>query len=88
MRALTVQDAIIYAVSGTGILATHPEDDEADATYHDLSPGDFALVPAWTEHQVVNSSDAEVVWVIIRGGPHPTVVRLTEWGGPEAKSSR
>jgi hypothetical protein len=26
----------------------------------ELSPGDFALIPAWTEHQEVNDGDEEV----------------------------
>lgn len=90
------QECIVYAVSGTAILATLAEDhdahDDSDSTVppppparHVLGPGDFAYVPAWVEHQVVNeSTDTEVVWVVVRSGPEPTVVPLAEWGGPEA----
>jgi uncharacterized RmlC-like cupin family protein len=46
-----------------------------------LSPGDFALIPAWTEHQEVNNSDEDVVWIISRSGSTPVVVNLSGWGG-------
>lgn len=29
-------------------------------TRQELSPGDFALIPAWTEHQEVNDGDEDV----------------------------
>lgn len=29
-------------------------------TRQELTPGDFALIPAWTEHQEVNDNDEEV----------------------------
>jgi uncharacterized RmlC-like cupin family protein len=48
-----------------------------------LSPGDFALIPAWTEHQEVNESDEDVVWIITRSGRAPVVVNLRGWGGME-----
>jgi hypothetical protein len=55
--------------------------------YHPLSPGDFALIPAWTEHQEVNESDGDVVWIIHRApGGTPVVVNLEGWGGGEVKS--
>ncbi|OAA54961.1 cupin [Niveomyces insectorum RCEF 264] len=102
------QEAIVYAVSGTAVLATLPDDaDEHDEdddvaydddddntdrtsskppppppTTHTLGPGDFAFVPAWTEHQVRNeSADTDVVWVVVRNAGAPTVVPLTSWGG-------
>lgn len=51
---------------------------------HVLSQGDFAVVPAWTEHQIVNESDtAELHWIVTRSGPSPVEVHLTGWGGPE-----
>ena len=53
---------------------------------HELSPGDFAFVPPWTEHQEINDTDENVVWVLIRSGPEPVVVYLTGWGGDEAKA--
>ncbi|KAK6858794.1 hypothetical protein PG995_005358 [Apiospora arundinis] len=52
-----------------------------------LSPGDFAFVPPWTEHQEVNDTDEDVVWILIRNGPTPLVFYLTDWGGDEAKKS-
>ncbi len=50
---------------------------------HTLAPGDFALIPAWIEHQEVNESDEEVVWIITRSGSKPVVVNLNGWGGKE-----
>ena len=52
----------------------------------DLSPGDFALIPAWTEHQEVNEGDEEVTWIISRSGGTPVVVNLKGWGEGEVKS--
>lgn len=51
---------------------------------HDLSTGDFAFVPAWTEHQAQNSSDEDVVWLVIQSGSHPVGADLIDWGGAEA----
>lgn len=93
---LTATECIVYAVAGTAVLATLSEDhdahDDSDSTVppppptrHVLGPGDFVFIPAWTEHQVANESpDTDVVWVVVRTGPEPTVVPLSEWGGPEA----
>ncbi|EFX02060.1 cupin [Grosmannia clavigera kw1407] len=90
------QESIVYAVAGTAVLSTLSEDhdahDDSDSTVppppparHVLGPGDFAFIPAWVEHQVSNESpDTDVVWVVVRTGPEPTVVPLSEWGGPEA----
>ena len=51
---------------------------------HALRPGDFAFVPAWTEHQVRNEEgDEDVVWVVIQGGSRPVGATLTGWGGDE-----
>lgn len=47
----------------------------------DLSPGDWALIPAYAEHQEVNDTDTEVVWVIVRApGGMPVVENLESWG--------
>ena len=47
----------------------------------DLSPGDWAIIPAFTEHQEANDGDEEVVWVIVRGpGGTPVVENLGGWG--------
>ncbi|KAI2630202.1 RmlC-like cupin [Hypomontagnella submonticulosa] len=67
------QETIIYAASGKGMR-------------HELSPGDFAFIPPWTEHQEINQTDENVVWILIRSGPEPVVVYLTGWGGDEAKA--
>jgi len=48
---------------------------------HRLAPGDFAIIPAWVEHQEVNEGDEEVVWIITRSGGVPQVVNLDGWGG-------
>lgn len=52
----------------------------------DLSPGNFALIPAFTEHQEVNDSDEGVVWVITRGGRNPIVENLDGWSATEVAS--
>lgn len=47
----------------------------------DLSPGDWAIIPAFAEHQEANDGDEEVVWVIVRGpGGSPIVENLNNWG--------
>lgn len=46
----------------------------------DLKPGDWALIPAYAEHQEVNDGDEEVLWAIIRSGKEPVVVNLEGWG--------
>lgn len=48
---------------------------------HDISPGDFAFVPAWTEHQINNETDQDVVWLSIQSGSHPIGADLTDWSG-------
>ncbi|OTA89095.1 hypothetical protein M434DRAFT_34583 [Hypoxylon sp. CO27-5] len=83
------QETIIYAASGKGmyvmILVTSSGADE-EPKRHELTPGDFAFIPPWTEHQEINETDEKVVWVLIRSGPEPVVVYLTGWGGDEAKA--
>ncbi|KAI0473490.1 cupin domain-containing protein [Xylariaceae sp. FL0804] len=78
-------ETIIYAASGRGVLMTDPGNEE-EIKRHELSPGDFAFIPPWTEHQEINESDEDVVWILIRSGPEPVVVYLTGWGGDEAKA--
>ncbi|UNI24832.1 hypothetical protein JDV02_010548 [Purpureocillium takamizusanense] len=103
------QDAIIYAVSGTGILVVNEGsfssggldgavDKESDSAAeegadgnrlrrHTLRPGDFAFVPAWTEHQVRNEAgDEDVVWVVVQGGSRPVGATLAGWGGDEVSA--
>ncbi|KAI1264853.1 cupin domain-containing protein [Xylariaceae sp. FL1019] len=81
------QETIVYAASGKGILVTNPSDeDEPKRT--ELSAGDFAFIPPWTEHQEINDTDEDVVWILIRTGPEPVVVYLNGWAGAEAKTDR
>lgn len=68
-------DTIIYAVSGHGSIVS-----DNGRTRQELGPGDFALIPAFAQHQEINDSDADVVWVITRGGRSPVVVNLDGWG--------
>ncbi|GAO17898.1 hypothetical protein UVI_02030050 [Ustilaginoidea virens] len=79
---MSTTDAIMYTVSGTGTLIVN-EGFDAELRSHDISPGDFAYVPAWTEHQMVNSQDVELVCVVVHGGPRPVGAILADWGGDE-----
>lgn len=45
-----------------------------------LEKGDFALIPAFAEHQEVNNGDEEVEWIITRSGRVPIVENLEGWG--------
>ena len=45
-----------------------------------LRPGDFALIPAFAEHQEVNEGEEEVTWIITRSGKTPIVENLGGWG--------
>lgn len=74
-------DTVVYAASGHGAILSGPD----GSTRHELKPGDFALIPAFAEHQEVNDSDADVVWVISRGGRNPIVQNLDDWS--QKKSS-
>lgn len=80
------QDAIIYVALGSGALLTASSKDDEEPERHELSQGDFAAVPAWTEHQVLNeSTDQDAHWVIIRNGSHPVEVHLKGWGRGKAE---
>lgn len=46
----------------------------------ELAPGDYALIPAYAEHQEVNDSDEPVLWCIVRSGRTPKVTNLEGWG--------
>lgn len=70
------QDTVVYAVRGRGSVVS-----EGGKKRVDLEPGDFALIPAWMEHQEVNDNDEEVLWTIVRSGRNPEVVNLEGWGG-------
>ena len=69
------QDTIIYAIRGRGSVIS-----EGGKKRVDLSPGDFAIIPAGAEHQEVNEGDEEVEWVIVRGGKAPDVRNVDGWG--------
>lgn len=80
------QDSIVYVASGNGVLLTTPDDEGLEPKRHELSKGDFAFIPAWTEHQALNSSEEEdLVWVVTRAGSSPVEVTLTDWNGAEVK---
>ncbi|KAF7553912.1 hypothetical protein G7Z17_g3270 [Cylindrodendrum hubeiense] len=80
IRHNSEQDAIVYAISGNGILVVN-QGLGMDLKTHDLSPGDFAFIPAWTEHQVKNETEEDIVWLIIQSGPRPIGADLADWGG-------
>ncbi|KKP03912.1 cupin [Trichoderma harzianum] len=85
IRDSAIVDAIINVVSGTGTLVVK-EGFKGELRHHELHPGDFAFVPAWTEHQARNDSDQDLVWVITQSGPRPVGAILTDWGGQEIKT--
>jgi len=68
------QDTIVYAAKGHGSIVS-----EGGKKRQDLSPGDFALIPAFAEHQEVNDGDEEVTWIITRSGRVPVVENLEGW---------
>ncbi|OLN96951.1 hypothetical protein CCHL11_07427 [Colletotrichum chlorophyti] len=81
---LCASDTIAYMASGTGLLLVSPGAVQ-EVQRHEMSMGDFAFIPAWTEHQLLNESDQDAVWVFTRSGSQPTLVGLTDWGGDQAK---
>lgn len=81
---LTSSEAIIYTTSGTGILLINEGLDQ-DLKRHELSQGDFAVIPSWTEHQFKNDSEEDVVFVVFQGGSSPVGAYLKDWGGDEVK---
>ncbi|KAK2596835.1 hypothetical protein N8I77_012726 [Diaporthe amygdali] len=59
-----------------------PTREEEQPQRHELSPGDFVFIPAWTEHQVVNEAEeGDIVWVLIQSGGERVQVDLDGWGG-------
>ena len=68
-------DTIVYAAKGHGALVSGMNGSKRQ----ELAPGDFALIPAYAEHQEVNDSDEDVVWIITRGGRNPVVQNLEAW---------
>lgn len=72
---MLLPDTIVYAAKGHGAIVYGVNGSKR----HDLVPGDFALIPAYAEHQEVNDSDEDVVWIITRGGRNPIVENLDGW---------
>ena len=69
------EDTVVFAFSGRGTIVS-----EGGKRKEVLEPGDYALIPAWAEHQEVNEGEEEVVWCIVRNGREPKVVNLEGWG--------
>ena len=72
------QDTIIYAAQGVGKVSYNGGRDVVE-----VRQGDFVLIPRWCEHQEINESDEEIVWIITRSGAAPVVKNLDGWGGKE-----
>lgn len=68
-------DTIVYAASGHGTVVS-----DGGNVRQDLAPGEFALIPAFTEHQEANDGDEDVTWIIVRSGRDPVVENLKGWG--------
>lgn len=75
------QDTIIYCLKGTGKIAF-----DNGKNVVEVKEGDFALIPQHCEHQEINDSEDEIVWVIVRSGSEPVVKNLGGWGGQETSS--
>ncbi|KAL1587447.1 hypothetical protein WHR41_03786 [Cladosporium halotolerans] len=69
------QDTVVFSFAGHGTVVS-----EGGKKRQDLGPGDFALIPAFAEHQEVNDSNEDVVWCIVRSGGEPCVVNIDGWG--------
>ena len=69
------QDTVVFAFSGHGTIVS-----DGGKKKERLEPGDFALIPAFAEHQEINESDEDVVWSIVSSGREPKVVNLEGWG--------
>ncbi|TKA45475.1 hypothetical protein B0A54_04014 [Friedmanniomyces endolithicus] len=72
------QDTIVFAFRGHGGAIVSEGGEQKQI----LEEGDFALIPAWREHQEVNEGEGEVVWCIVRSpGGEAVVVNLEGgWG--------
>ena len=69
------QDTVVFAFSGHGTIVS-----EGGKKKERLDPGDYALIPAYAEHQEVNEGDEDVVWCIVRSGREPKVINMGGWG--------
>lgn len=70
------QDTIVYAAKGIGKISFEDGRETVE-----IKEGDFALIPRHCEHQEINDSDEEIVWIIHRSGSDPIVNNLDGWGG-------
>jgi len=81
------QDTIVYAVAGHGSLvcSSSPAPVHHGDTKVTLQLGDWALIPAYREHQEVNDGEEPLVWALVRApGGAPETVNLAGWCGKEA----
>lgn len=69
------QDTVVYCLRGHGAVVS-----DGGKKEQLLEKGDFALIPAYAEHQEVNEGDEEVEWIITRSGRVPIVENLENWG--------
>ncbi|KAK4697441.1 hypothetical protein P7C71_g638, partial [Lecanoromycetidae sp. Uapishka_2] len=69
------QDTVVYCTRGQGTIVS-----EGGKKKQSLNKGDFALIPAYAEHQEVNDGDEELEWIITRSGRVPVVENLEDWG--------
>ena len=69
------QDTVVYCMRGRGTIVS-----EGGKKRQVLEKGDFALIPAYAEHQEVNDEDADLEWIISRSGRVPVVENLEDWG--------
>lgn len=69
------QDTVVFAFSGYGTIVS-----DGGRKKEKLAPGDYALIPAYAEHQEVNESNEDVVWCIVRSGREPKVKNIEGWG--------
>ena len=68
------QDTVVYCARGRGAIVS-----EGGKKRQVLEKGDFALIPAFAEHQEVNDGDEELEWIITRSGRVPVVENLEQW---------
>ena len=69
-----VQDTVVYCIRGLGSIVS-----DGGKSKQILEKGDFALIPAYAEHQEVNEGDEEVEWIITRSGRVPVVENQDGW---------
>lgn len=69
------QDTVVYCTRGHGAIVS-----EGGKKRQILGKGDFALIPAYAEHQEVNDGDDELEWIITRSGRVAVVENLEDWG--------